>query len=220
MRLNRYNWQDGDGTLFCEPAGLPRGRPLQDEQVVPFWNSGSTRATRLEQAGRSVVMIGGFTGQEIPVHVKEGGMPEWLYDADEYRVMLANPYSEELKREIYYRSSQPRQLAERMHREILEAIAVLRQLSGQGRQLQLRFYNGVSGLSQWMFDTLDTVAAVREWPQRFELAWRDFRTGWLEPDSGELVFTTASGKVCRRLNLSQPPRLPYFDDEGALVISF
>lgn len=175
---------------------------------------------RVEQSGRSVVMIGGFTGLEMPRQQELSGMPAWFHQADEYQVMLANPFSEELKRQVYYQSTDPRGLADKMHAEIVDVIRFLKGLVADGRCLQLKFYNGVAGLSQWMFDSIESFAAVREWSSRFQLAWQDHKVGQFDFASGNMVFLQPDGRIGRRINFDNPPRLPYFDAEGALVISF
>lgn len=225
MRLNRYTWQDSDGT---SRYGLPwsaeyshgAGGAAAQIDIKYFWSSGESKAALVERSGRTVVMVSGFTGLEIPQQSKLQGMPGWFYEADEYLVMLANPFSEELKREVYYKSHNPRAVADGLHADVLEAIGFLRQLLSEGRRLKLRFYNGVASLSQWMFDSIESITAVRDWSRRFDLAWSDAKVGEFDFDAQELVFVNEAGKVLRRLSFSRPPKLPYFDDEGALVISF
>jgi len=230
MRLNRFNWQEGESANRYELAWSPEfplpnaDRNLSDVSgygdIKHFWSSGGSRVARIERLGRSVVVIGGFTGLEMPRQFESSGIPDWFHDADEYQVMLANPFSEELKREMFYKAENPRAIADMLHAEVQEAIGFFRRLVDDGRRLRLRFYNGVTGLSQWMFDSIESIAAVRNWSSRFDLAWADSKVGEFDFDSHELVFRGEGGKVTRRLNFARPPKLPYFDDDGALVISF
>lgn len=229
MRLNRYNWQEGNSTSRYELGWVPEFplRNLDSTRDVDIqaiadhaWSVGESRMARVEQSGRSVVMIGGFTGLEMPRQQELSGMPAWFHQADEYQVMLANPFSEELKREMFYLAENPRAVADGLLTEVQEAIGFFRRLVDDGRKLTLRFYNGVTGLSQWMFDSIESISAVRNWSSRFAIAWSDGRVGEFDFDSHELVFRGEEGKVTRRLNFARPPKLPYFDGDGALVISF
>lgn len=230
MRLNRYNWQEGNNTSRYELGWVPEF-PLRNldstardvavrADADQTWSEGDSRMARVERSGRSVVMIGGFTGLELPRQLELSSIPAWFHEAHEYQVMLVNPFSEELKREMFYPAENPRAVADRLLAEVQEAIGFLRRLVEDGRTLTLRFYNGVTGLSQWMFDSIESIAAVRNWSSRFAVAWSDSRVGEFDFDSQELLFRGEGGKVTRRLSFARPPKLPYFDGDGALVISF
>lgn len=227
MRLNRYNWQELESAGQVDPAWLPEllanrrdaAKPAVDVTGSLFWVAGDSRVALVEQDGCMLAMVGGITGLELLQQWQIEGVPEWFGQADEYRVMLANPFSEELKRQVYYRSSDPRGLADKMHAEIVSVIGFLRGLVADGRELKLKFYNGVAGLSQWMYDSIESFAAVREWSSRFHLAWHDSKVGEFDFESDNLVFLHQDGRISRRVNFANPPKLPYFDNDGALVIS-
>lgn len=229
MRLNRYNWQELESGGQVDPSWLPellvqrrdKAQTIQDSVVPnPFWGDGDSRIALVEQNGCKLAMIGGVTGLEVLQQWQRNGLPDWFVEADEYQVMLANPFSEELKRQVYYRSPDPRGLADKMHAEIVDVINFLKGLVADGRKLQLKFYNGVAGLSQWMYDSIESFAAVREWSSRFQLAWQDHKVGQFDFESGNMLFVQQDGRVSRRVNFDNPPKLPYFDADGALVISF
>lgn len=228
MRLNRYNWQDLESGGQVDPAWLPEllvsrrdsAKPVADEAGLGLlWEEGDSRVVLVEQDGCMLAMVGGVTGLELLQRWRIEGVPEWFGQADEYRVMLANPFSEELKRQVYYRSSDPRGLADKMHAEILSVIGFLRSLVADGRELKLKFYNGVAGLSQWMYDSIESFAAIREWSSRFHVAWHDSKVGEFDFESDNLVFLHEDGRISRRVNFANPPKLPYFDNDGALVVS-
>lgn len=228
MRLNRYNWQDLENSGQVESAWLPELLLSRRELAKPavnevglglFWELGDSRVVLVERDGSTLAMIGGVTGLELLQQWQVDGVPEWFCLADEYHVMLANPFSEELKRQVYYRSADPRGLADKMHAEIVSVIGFLRGLVADGRELKLKFYNGVAGLSQWMYETIESFTAIREWSSRFHLAWHDGKVGEFDFESDNLVFLHQDGRISRRVNFANPPKLPYFDDDGALVVS-
>jgi hypothetical protein len=226
MRLNRYNWQELETGAQVDPSWLPELLSRRDVgqatavEAAPVWGLGDSRMALVQQNGSKLALIGSVTGLELLQQWQVDGLPEWFVEADEYQVMLANPFSEELKRQVYYQSTDPRGLADKMHAEIVDVIRFLKGLVADGRCLQLKFYNGVAGLSQWMFDSIESFAAVREWSSRFQLAWQDHKVGQFDFTSGNMVFLQPDGRIGRRINFDNPPRLPYFDAEGALVISF
>ncbi|WP_137937049.1 hypothetical protein [Chitinivorax sp. B] len=148
----------------------------------------------------------------------------------ELRVLLMNPYCEQLKRYLYAVTKHPRAAAEQIHLELLLGLSALKRWAQMSRfQLNVRLYDALP--SQKMQDVCGDRATLKAsdaiwcpafWAsstQQLEAAWEDPCNLSYKLETRELIQFDSTGRLTRKIDVSQPPRLPYFDDDGALVVS-
>ncbi|MBB5018206.1 hypothetical protein HNQ59_001491 [Chitinivorax tropicus] len=141
-----------------------------------------------------------------------------------------SPYSEQLKRYLYAVSRHPRAAAEQIHLELLLSLSTLTRWAKIRRfQLNVRLYDAlptqrikeVCGAGE-PFRSSEGLWCSGIWagqtPQ-MEAAWEDPCNFLYKQDTRELIQFDSTGRLTRKIDVSQPPKLPYFDDDGCLVVS-
>ena len=185
------------------------------------------RAFRRRPADRvemdeTVYVIGG-TGSELDdLNIEQ-------LQASELRVLLMNPYCEAMKQHLYRIARHPRAAAEQIHLQFLLALSALRRWAADcGFSLQVRLYDDLPSRrlgtlwpesSSELGESVWCPAYCGGHSQVVEAAWADPTNAENHFDTHQIVQHDSTGRLMRRISVSEPPRLPYFDDDGALVIS-
>ncbi len=179
------------------------------------------RDTLISETGEILYVVGGSGPELDELRLDQAG-------ARELRVLLMNPYCEQLKSHLYRISRHPRAAAEQLHLQLLLTLAALKRWAQDaGFALRLRVYDDLPSSKLRQLDETSAVPGEGVWcPAFFGRPSKQVESVWDDPTNAEYCFEKhqlvqhdSTGRLMRRIDVSQPPRLPYFDDDGGLVVS-